>query len=244
VRSLNFSQQFRDEQLPPDHLTSESAVAFVNSTEVRKSMKSLSCLYLSERLRACARLAPLRVRLTSFKPMAFPPPQRFAATTTAFQTRSSRSYSRKVAGKTFTTCTSISTVLIVKGISRTSRQPARFRPAWVSGNGQSNLVLNLDTNAAGLDLEYCVIDQNFNHTCTPYAGGIMNVTWQKTGQYTNTNTGINTMTFTNFTVKTNFRNTTSSATAQGTIFGTQYTPGGDFRQLGTGHNGGIEIDKP
>ena len=125
-------------------------------------------------------------------------------------------------------------------INATGQIPA----SMVSGNGQSNLVLNLDTNAAGLDVKYCVIDQNFNHTCTPYAGGVMNVTWQKTGQYTNSNTGINTMTFTNFTVKSNFNSTTSSATAQGTIFGTQYSPGGDLTQLGTGHNGGIEIDKP
>jgi hypothetical protein len=243
VRVLNFSQQFRDEQLSPDYLTSESAVAFVNSTEVRKSMKSRSCLFVGALACLCA-VGSYAGTVDKFQANGVSATATLCSNNNCFPDALITLLQSQGGGQNlyyvYFDIYGADSQGNLTDINAAGQIPA----SMVSGNGQSNLVLNLDTNAAGLDVEYCVIDQNFNHTCTPYAGGIMNVTWQKTGQYTNTNTGINTMTFTNFTVKTNFRNTTSSATAQGTIFGTQYGPGGDFTQLGTGHNGGIEIDKP
>ncbi|SRR6266403_1488210 len=116
-------------------------------------------------------------------------------------------------------------------------------PSMVSGNGNTNLTLTLDTNAAGLQVNYCVADQFYNWTCSPYSGGVMSITWQTTKQYSSSGTGQQTMTFPNFTARTNFNSTTSSAVVQANIFGTVYADAG-YSELGSGHNGGLTITKP
>src|SRR5205807_8473609 len=62
--------------------------------------------------------------------------------------------------------------------------------SMVSGNGQTGLTLNLDTNAAGMVLQYCVADQFLNYTCSPYPGGVMNISWTPTKYFTTTGTVI------------------------------------------------------
>ncbi len=116
-------------------------------------------------------------------------------------------------------------------------------PSMVSGNGNTNLTLNLDTNAAGLQVNYCVADQFYNWTCSPYSGGVMTVTWQTTKKYSTSGTGQQTMTFPNFTAHTNFSTSNSSAAVQAAIFGTVYADAG-YSELGSGHNGGVTITKP
>lgn len=114
--------------------------------------------------------------------------------------------------------------------------------SMISGNGQNNLTLNLNTNAAGIDVQYCVADQYYNYTCTPYSGGVLTVTWQTTNLYSNHIVQNQSNTYGPFTVKSTQTTDTSSATAQTNAFGTQFTDPG--AQLGTGHNGTVEIDHP
>ncbi len=65
--------------------------------------------------------------------------------------------------------------------------------SMVSGNGQTSLTLNLDTNTAGLQLQYCVADQFLNYTCSAYAGGMMNVTWTPTKAYSSSGSFVDQM---------------------------------------------------
>jgi hypothetical protein len=113
--------------------------------------------------------------------------------------------------------------------------------SMVSGNGNNNLTLNLDTNAAGLQLQYCVTDQNYNTSCTPFSGGVITVNWQTTPLFGQHYTAQNQTRLSTLTVHYNTQNDVSSATAQSNAFGTQFSD--SFAQLGTAHQGTIEITK-
>ncbi len=88
----------------------------------------------------------------------------------------------------------------------------------VSGNGNSSLTLKLDTNAAGLQVEYCVADQYYNYTCTPYAGGVLTVNWQTTSAFSNHIVQQDQYTFGPMSVHYNLQSDLSSATAQKQCF--------------------------
>jgi hypothetical protein len=113
--------------------------------------------------------------------------------------------------------------------------------SMVSGNGNNNLTLNLDTNAAGLQVQYCVTDQNYNTTCSPFSGGVITVNWQTTALFGQHYTAQNQTKIATLTVHNNTQNDVSSATAQSNAFGTQFSD--SFAQLGTAHQGTIEITK-
>lgn len=112
----------------------------------------------------------------------------------------------------------------------------------ISGNGNNNLTLNLDTNAAGLQVQSCVSDQFGNFTCSTSPGGIVNVNWQTTSLFNNSITAQNQETFGLFTIHFNMQSDNSSALAQVNAFGTQYTDSGS--QLGTAHQGSVSVTKP
>ncbi len=114
--------------------------------------------------------------------------------------------------------------------------------SMISGNQNNNLTLNLDTNAAGLQVQYCVADQNFNFTCTPFPGGVITVNWQTTGLFNNHIVQQQQNTFGPTTVHVNAQSDVSSATAQSNAFGTQFLD--PFAQLGTAHNGTVSITHP
>lgn len=114
--------------------------------------------------------------------------------------------------------------------------------SMVSGNGNNNLTLNLDTNAAGFQFQYCVTDQNYNTTCTPYSGGVMTVNWQTTSLYSNHIVQQGDDTLGTSTVHFNTQSDVSSASAQSNIFGTQFSD--SFAQFGTAHQGSVSITKP
>lgn len=114
--------------------------------------------------------------------------------------------------------------------------------SMVSGNGNNNLMLNLDTNAAGLQVQYCVTDQNFNTTCAPYSGGVISVNWNTSNMFTNHIVQQDDNTLGPLKVHTNLQSDLSSATAQSNAFGTQFSDA--FAQLGTAHQGSITITKP
>lgn len=112
--------------------------------------------------------------------------------------------------------------------------------SMVSGNGQTSLSVNLDTNAAGLDVQYCVYDSFENATCTPYAGGIMNVTWTPTKTYTFHGNVEDQGTSSAFTLDYHVNGDGSSAVATANLFGQQYTDAGES-QIGTDHVGQISF---
>ena len=114
--------------------------------------------------------------------------------------------------------------------------------SMVSGNGNTNLTLNLDTNAAGLQVQYCVTDQNYKTTCTPYSGGVINITWQTTSLFSQHLVQQNDNTIGPLKVHLNLQSDMSSATAQANAFGTQFSD--TFAQLGTAHQGTITVTKP
>ena len=113
----------------------------------------------------------------------------------------------------------------------------------VSGNGQTGLTLNLDTNAAGMVLQYCVADQFLNYTCSPYPGGVMNISWTPTKYFTTTGTVIDQQTSGPFRLQYQVSGSSSSAAVQATIFGQQYADAGDS-QIGTDHAGQISFTQP
>jgi hypothetical protein len=112
----------------------------------------------------------------------------------------------------------------------------------ISGDGKNSLTLNLNTNAAGMQVQYCVGDQYYNYTCTPYSGGVITVTWQTTNAFSNQYVQQTKNTFGPVTVHLNLYRDVFSATAQSNAFGMQFTD--PFAQLGTGHDGTVEIDQP
>ncbi|HEY3972478.1 MAG TPA: hypothetical protein VGM18_05705 [Candidatus Sulfotelmatobacter sp.] len=114
--------------------------------------------------------------------------------------------------------------------------------SMISGNQQNTLTLALDTNAAGLQVQYCVADQYYNYTCNPYQGGTITATFNTTSNYSNHSVEQNQTTFGNFTVHLNLQSDTSSATAQTNAFGTQFVDGN--AQFGTSHSGTVEITNP
>lgn len=114
--------------------------------------------------------------------------------------------------------------------------------SMISGNGNNNLILNLDTNAAGLQLQYCVTDQNYNTTCTPYSGGVITANWQTTSLYSNHIVQQGDNTLGTLTVHFDTQSDVSSATAQSNAFGTQFSD--SFAQFGTTHQGTVSITKP
>lgn len=112
----------------------------------------------------------------------------------------------------------------------------------ISGNQNNNLTLNLDTNAAGLQVQYCVADQYYNYTCTPYSGGVITVNWQTTSLFTNHIVQQQQNTYGPNTVHLNAQSDVSSANAQSNAFGTLFSD--PFAQLGTSHQGTISITHP
>lgn len=114
--------------------------------------------------------------------------------------------------------------------------------SMVSGNGNSSLTLNLDTNAAGLQVTYCVADQSYNYTCTPYSGGVLTVNWQTTSFFSQHIVAQNQQTYGPYTLHTNTQSDMSSATAQSNAFGAQFSD--QFASLGTSHQGTVSITKP
>lgn len=112
----------------------------------------------------------------------------------------------------------------------------------VSGNGITSLTLNLDTNAAGLDVQYCVADAFLNYTCNPYAGGVMNITWTPTKTFSGSGTSVDQGTSGTLKIQYHTNGGYSSANTQSDIFGQQYTDTG-FSQLGNVHSGQISITK-
>jgi hypothetical protein len=110
----------------------------------------------------------------------------------------------------------------------------------VSGNGQNSLTLNLDTNAAGLQLQFCVADQFLNWTCSPYPGGIINVTWSPTRISSQSGTFVNQMTFPTYKIQDTDSGNSSSAVVQASFFGQQYADAGGS-QLGSNHAGQIVV---
>lgn len=112
--------------------------------------------------------------------------------------------------------------------------------SMVSGNGQTSLALNLDTNAAGLDVQYCNVDSFGDFiNCVPYAG-VMNITWTPTKTYSVSGTVQDKQTSNGFTLQFHINGDTSSAVVQSTIFGQQYTDSGQS-QIGTEHSGQISF---
>jgi hypothetical protein len=115
-------------------------------------------------------------------------------------------------------------------------------PGFVSGNGQTSLTLNLDTNAAGLQLQYCVADQFLNWTCSPYSGGIINVSWTPTRVSSQSGTFVNQIKFPAFTIQDTDSGSSSSAVVQASFFGQQYADAGGS-QLGSSHTGQIVVTR-
>lgn len=115
--------------------------------------------------------------------------------------------------------------------------------SMVSGNANTSLTLNLDTNAAGMALQYCVADQFLNYTCSPYAGGVMNVSWTPTKFYTSEATTLDQQTSGPFRLQYHVSGSTSSAVVQANIFGQQYADAG-YSQIGTDHVGQISFTQP
>ena len=111
--------------------------------------------------------------------------------------------------------------------------------SMISGTGHSNLALNLDTAAAGLQVQYCVTDQSYNTTCTPYSGGVITVSWQATNLVDNHIAQQNSVTTPAFTQHFNLQSDTTSATAQSNAFGMLFSD--QLAQLGTAHQGGVSI---
>jgi hypothetical protein len=116
--------------------------------------------------------------------------------------------------------------------------PARM----VSGDGHNRLTLKLDTEAAGMPVNYCVVEVSGNYSCSPYSGGVIDISWTVTRQFSTKATGQYSNTYANFTAHNTYRSEMSSATVQANIFGTQYSDAGS--ELGTGHEGGVTITKP
>jgi len=114
--------------------------------------------------------------------------------------------------------------------------------SMISGNQNNNLTLNLDTNSAGLQVQYCVADQYYNYTCTPYSGGVITVNWQTTSRFSNHIVSQQQNTYGPNTVHVNAQSDVSSATAQSDAFGTQFSD--PFAQFGTTHQGTISITHP
>ncbi len=114
--------------------------------------------------------------------------------------------------------------------------------SMVSGNGQNNLTLNLDTNAAGLQVQYCVADQYYNYTCTPYTGGVITVNWKTSTLFSNHIVQRQQNTLGPLKVNFNLQSDLSSATAQSNAFGIQFSD--SFAQLGTAHQGTVSVTKP
>jgi len=112
----------------------------------------------------------------------------------------------------------------------------------ITGNGNSSLTLNLDTNAAGLDVQFCVGDQSLNFTCSPFSGGIMDITWTPTKTFSGSGTTVDSGTTGTMTIKTNTNGDFSSAVTQSMVFGQQYTDSGQS-QLGNVHAGQITISR-
>lgn len=114
--------------------------------------------------------------------------------------------------------------------------------SMISGNGQNNLTLNLDTNAAGLQAQYCVADQYYNYTCTPYSGGLITVNWNTTNLFSQHIADQQQQTYGPYTVHFNTQSDMSSANAQSNAFGEQFSD--QFGSLGTSHQGTVSITKP
>ncbi len=115
--------------------------------------------------------------------------------------------------------------------------------SMVSGNGITSLTLNLDTNAAGLDAQYCVADAFDNFTCTPFSGGVMNITWTPTKTFSGSGTTVDQGTSGPLKLQFNISGDFSSANTESNIFGQQYLDTG-FSQLGNVHSGQIAITQP
>ena len=110
----------------------------------------------------------------------------------------------------------------------------------VSGNGNTSLTLNLDTNAAGLDVQYCVADAFLNFTCSSFAGGAMDITWTPTKTFSGNGTTTDQQTTGTMRIQFNINGSFSSATTQSNVFGQQYTDSGQS-QIGNVHSGQIAI---
>jgi hypothetical protein len=112
--------------------------------------------------------------------------------------------------------------------------------SMISGNGQTSLTLNLDTNAAGLGVQYCNVDSFADfYNCAPYAG-VMNITWTPTKTFTTSGTVQDKQTSSGFTLQFHITGDDSSAVVQANIFGQQYTDSGQS-QIGTEHVGQISF---
>lgn len=112
----------------------------------------------------------------------------------------------------------------------------------VSGDGRTDLTLDLDTEAAGLSVNYCVADAAGNFTCSPYSGGVLKISWKTTRQFSSSYSGQSQSKYANFTAHSNYHQEMSSATVTANILGTQFSDAGS--QLGRGHDGGVLITKP
>ena len=112
----------------------------------------------------------------------------------------------------------------------------------VSGNGQTSLTLSLDTNAAGLQLQYCVADQFLDWTCGPYSGGVITATWTPTRISSQSGTFVDQLTFPTYKIQYTDNGASSSALVQANFFGQQYADAGGS-QLGSNHSGQIVVTK-
>lgn len=114
--------------------------------------------------------------------------------------------------------------------------------SMVSGNGITSLTLNLDTNAAGLNVQFCVADQSLNFTCSPFAGGTMDISWTPTKSFSGSGTTEDSGTSGTMTIKSHTSGDFSSAVTQSTVFGQQYADTGQS-QIGNVHAGQITITR-
>lgn len=112
--------------------------------------------------------------------------------------------------------------------------------SMVSGNGQTSLTLNLDTNAAALSTQYCVADAFLNYTCSPYASGVINITWTPTKTFTTSGTLQSKQTSPVLTIQYHVSGDSSSAVVQANVFGQQYADAG-YSQLGSDHVGQLAV---
>jgi hypothetical protein len=126
----------------------------------------------------------------------------------------------------------------VTDINAVGLVPARM----VSGDGHNHLSLKLDTDVARIPVSFCIMDGSGNYACSPYSGGIINISWTTTKQFSSRASGQYTNTYANFTVHNNYHSEMSSATVEADILGTQYSDAGSA--LGNGHDGAVTITKP
>lgn len=112
----------------------------------------------------------------------------------------------------------------------------------VTGNGHTNLTLELDTETAGLEVSDCVIGPSGTSACAPYSGGLIKISWASTRQFTSSYSGQSQSKYTNFSAHANYHQEMSSATVTANIMGTQYSDAGS--QLGNGHDGELIMTKP